>query len=118
LPQENIRIEMNEGAVLQAVGKQLSQSPPARLDVSELLELSRDMRKWQAQTIHQQSLARSIRNQYGLRIVLGSQPVGQAPGEQVVDWLAPDASLEGAERLAPERPDCAHKRLLGDYRPA
>ena len=47
-PEEHVAVDVNEGAVLQAVGDQLAERPPVGVDVAQTVELGRDFAELEA----------------------------------------------------------------------
>src|SRR6185437_7136905 len=93
LPKENICIEMYEGPILKAVGKQFPQRPPTGIGLVQLLEFCGYMYKAQPQAIYQQFLSSNIGHQRRFRIVTARRTHREPPGQQMVQGLEPQVTV-------------------------
>jgi len=55
--------------------------------VAQLLEVRSNVRKAKPETLDQQFGAGLVGHQHGIRVMLACEPYGQAPREQMVQWL-------------------------------
>jgi len=101
-PEKDIGVDMSEGAVLQTVGGQLAQRPPAGRGVAQPIQFGRDAVEFQAQRIDEHPLAGGVGDQQGFRKVLPGQTKRESPRQQVMRGFPPDSTFAGLEGLAPE----------------
>jgi len=102
LPQEDIAIDVEEGAILKAVGYELADGPPVDGDVFETIEFGGDLGEGEAELIDQQELAYGVSDENGFGVVGAGGVEGEAPGEHVLERPTPDGAFVGVEWLAPE----------------
>jgi hypothetical protein len=81
LPEEDVRIEVDERPVLKAVREEFTQGPPARIDVVQPLQFRRDVGKAETELIDEQLLAGPIGDQNRVGIMLACGLYGESPSQ-------------------------------------
>jgi hypothetical protein len=81
LPEEHVRIEVNERPVLKAVSNEFAQSPPAGIDVVQPVEFSRDFREVKAELVDEELLSGPIGDQNRIGIMPARGLEGESPSQ-------------------------------------
>src|ERR1700740_2198014 len=103
---------MDEGLVLQAVSDEFAERPPALVGVAQAVEFRGDVGEVEAESVDEERLALTVRDEYRLRELALREAHGEAPRQEVMAGFSPDAALVGLVGLAPEGPDSAHDGFL------
>src|SRR5260370_27487569 len=97
LPQEDVAVDVEEGAILKAVGYELADGPPVDGDVFETIEFGGYFCEGEAELIDQQALAWGVGDENGLGGV-GAGGVAEAPPRAaMMGGLSPAKPLLGPE---------------------